>query len=144
LASQEKNATITIGDLQDIDINRGQMRQVFQNIISNALKFSKNERPPVIQIRSARIASKSFDSDEQEDGPYCFISIKDNGIGFDQKYVANIFSLFERLHSKDEYEGTGIGLAITKKIVEKHNGLITARSEEGKGAEFIIVLPINQ
>ena len=72
------------------------------------------------------------------------ISIRDNGIGFDEKYVTNIFALFERLNSKDNYEGTGMGLAIAKKIIDKHNGLITAVSSEGKGAEFRIILPLKQ
>jgi two-component system CheB/CheR fusion protein len=70
--------------------------------------------------------------------------IKDNGIGFDEKYMSNVFTLFKRLHTKDEYEGTGIGLAITKRIIEKHNGSIIAKSTEGKGSDFIIVLPVRQ
>ena len=72
------------------------------------------------------------------------ICIQDNGIGFDEKYASNIFALFERLHSKDAYEGTGIGLAITKKIIEKHNGLVTVQSKEGMGSEFKIILPAFQ
>ncbi|MES2883074.1 MAG: ATP-binding protein, partial [Bacteroidota bacterium] len=78
-----------------------------------------------------------------EDGQYCLITIKDNGIGFDKdKFLENIFALFERLNSKDKFEGTGIGLAIAKKIIDKHNGLITADSEEGNGSIFKIILPI--
>lgn len=141
LVIEEKGAQINAGPLPCIEVNKGQIRQVFQNIISNALKFAKPGVPPVIEITSKRIAEKSFDSPEQQDGPFCLVCIKDNGIGFNEKYVQNIFSLFERLHTKDKYEGTGIGLAIAKKIVEKHNGLITAISKEGCGAEFQIILP---
>lgn len=140
----EKSATLTVDDLPDIEGNRGQMRQVFQNIISNALKFSKDDVAPVIHVTAKRLAGKAFDSKAHPDGGYCVISIKDNGIGFDEKYVAHIFNLFERLHSKDKYEGTGIGLAITKKIIEKHGGLVGAKGKVGNGAEFILLLPIHQ
>lgn len=140
----EKNAVIHIGELPEIEGNRGQIRQVFQNILSNALKFTKPDLDPEIRISSRRIASKAFDSPEQPGGPYCLLSIRDNGIGFDEKYVKNIFTLFERLHSKTTYEGTGIGLAITNRIIEKHHGLVTAKSDPGAGAEFLIILPVNQ
>jgi PAS domain S-box-containing protein len=142
LIISEKGAVITVNGLPAIKANKGQIRQVFQNIVSNALKFSKNEEAPHILIKAQRLRERSFDSVQQEDGPYCLISILDNGIGFDEKYLASIFALFERLHSKDMYEGTGIGLAITKKIMEKHNGLVTARSHPGKGAEFLLLLPV--
>lgn len=141
---EEKHAVINTTHLPLITGNRGQIRQVFQNIISNALKFSKDDTSPVIDITCKILKEKSFDSAEDPEGSFYAFSIKDNGIGFDDQYSNNIFSLFERLHSKDIYEGTGIGLAITKKIIEKHNGLITARSHEGNGAEFIIILPVNQ
>jgi PAS domain S-box-containing protein len=134
LIIREKEAEIIIEDLPCIDVNRGQIRQVFQNIISNGLKFSRDGRKPVIRLTSKTIRYKSFDSEEQPDGPYCLITIKDNGIGFDEKYVTKIFSLFERLNAKDKYEGTGIGLAIAKKIIDKHHGLIRASSHEGDGA----------
>ncbi|HSB92599.1 MAG TPA: ATP-binding protein [Flavitalea sp.] len=139
----EKKAVIDAGRLPVMAGNRGQIRQVFQNIISNALKFIKADRDPVITIRSKRLKNKAFDSEEEENGPYCLISIGDNGIGFDEKYVKNIFTLFERLHSKNTYEGTGIGLAITNRIIEKHHGLVTAKSAPGDGAEFLIVLPVS-
>lgn len=144
LIIQEKGAEISIEPLPCMDGNKGQIKQVFQNILSNALKFSKDGETPVIKINSKRISEKSFASPEQEDGVYSLISIKDNGIGFDENYVANIFALFERLNSKDKYEGTGIGLAIAKKIIDKHNGLITATSQKDNGAEFKIILPIKQ
>jgi len=144
LIIQEKKAEIRIGELPVLEANRGQIRQVFQNVISNALKFSKKGLAPVIEISSKRIKSKNLDSPEQVDGPYCIINIKDEGIGFDTKYGKHIFELFERLHSKDAYEGTGIGLAITKKIIEKHNGIVAAKSNPGDGAEFLLLLPIKQ
>ncbi len=144
LIIQEKKAEIIIGELPVLEANRGQIRQVFQNVISNALKFSKKGLAPVIEISSKRIKFKNLDSDEQADGPYCLIRIKDEGIGFDTKYGKHIFELFERLHSKDAYEGTGIGLAITKKIIEKHNGIVAAKSNPGDGAEFLLLLPIKQ
>ena len=144
LIIQEKKAEIIADELPFIEVNKGQIRQVFQNILINALKFSKEGTAPVIKIHSKRVREKAFDSPEQADGPYCLICIEDNGIGFNQKYVTNIFALFERLNSKDKYEGTGIGLAIARKIIDKHHGLITASSKEGHGAEFRIILPIKQ
>jgi PAS domain S-box-containing protein len=144
LIIEEKGALIEKGELPCIDVNKGQMRQVFQNIISNALKFSKRGKSPEIRIDSKIIGDRSFESEESSDGDYCLVTITDNGIGFDEKYVANIFTLFERLNSKDKYEGTGIGLAIAKKIIDKHNGLITATSMEGHGTQFKIVLPLKQ
>ena len=144
LIIQEKKARVAVGNLPCIDANKGQIRQVFQNIISNALKFAIADVAPVIEIKSRRVSEKTFNSIEDADGPYWLISIRDNGIGFDEKYVQNIFSLFERLNSKDKYEGTGIGLAIAKKIIEKHNGIITAVSKPGEGAEFQMILPVTQ
>ncbi len=144
LISVEKKAEIDAGDLPAVEANKGQMRQVFQNIIYNALKFTKQGKPPVIKITGKLISSPHWDSAEDKQGRFCLISIKDNGIGFDEKYAANIFALFERLNSKDKYEGTGIGLAITKKIVEKHNGIIKATGKEGEGSDFLIILPVQQ
>jgi len=144
LVIEEKKAAITIEDLPAIEVNPGQIRQVLQNIIGNALKFSRPDAVPEINISGKRIWENSFDSKPQTDGPYASIHIKDNGIGFDEKYMSNVFTLFKRLHTKDKYEGTGIGLAITKRIIEKHNGQIIACSQEGKGSEFIFVLPVKQ
>ena len=144
LIIQEKKAEVMIESLPTIEANRGQMRQVFQNLINNALKFSAPERLPVISVNSKLINDKAFDSNENSDGRYCLICVKDNGIGFDDYYANNIFALFERLNSKSKYEGTGIGLAITKKIIEKHNGLVTATAKEDIGAEFKLILPLIQ
>lgn len=144
LVVQEKNAVINIGKLPEIEAVPGQMRQVFQNLLSNALKFSRRDEPPVISIKADMVAAKSFDSPTTENGNYCRITISDNGIGFDEQYRDKIFTIFQRLHTKEKYEGTGIGLAITKKIVDKHNGLITASSVENEGSNFILLLPVKQ
>ncbi len=140
---REREASIDVGEMCQIQVVRGQIRQVFQNLISNSLKFSRPGVPPHITISSERVVTREFQSPLAENGPYCRITICDNGIGFEKKFKENIFALFHRLHSKDRYEGTGIGLAIVKKIVEKHNGIITADSTLGKGAIFTIVLPVS-
>jgi PAS domain S-box len=144
LIIQERNAEIRVGYLPGIEANRGQIRQVFQNIVSNALKFSKEGQSPIIEISGTYLEGKTFEALPQQDGPFCLIRIKDNGIGFEQKYQNHIFALFERLHSKDSYEGSGIGLSITKKIIEKHEGLVQARGISGEGAEFLLLLPVSQ
>jgi PAS domain S-box-containing protein len=144
LLIEEKKAAIIIEDLPEIEVNPGQLRQVLQNIISNALKFSRPDVSPIILISGKRVSEKLHDSQTDPNGAYACIHIKDNGIGFDEKYMSNVFTLFKRLHTKDKYEGTGIGLAITKRIVDKHNGHIIAQSTEGKGSDFIIVLPVKQ
>lgn len=144
LSINEKGATVEVQPLPGAEVVPGQMRQVFQNILGNALKFSRKEAPPLIKIWGETIQKKDMDSRPSTIGKYLRIYIQDNGIGFDNKYLEKIFTLFQRLHGRAEYEGTGIGLAIVKKIIEKHNGLITARSEEGKGATFVMVLPLKQ
>ena len=141
---EKKNAIVTITDLPAIDSIPSQLRQVFQNLIGNALKFSLSEGAPQIKITSELIKTKDFDSETDEDGKYCRIIISDNGIGFDEIYLDRIFVIFQSLNDRSVYEGTGIGLAISKKIMEKHNGLITAKSELGKGASFILILPLKQ
>lgn len=140
----EKGAEITVDDFPHIEVVPGQMRQVFQNVISNALKFSRPDVAPRITITSELIAQPDFEAAADGRGDYCRISIADNGIGFDEQYTAKIFTIFQRLHSREKYEGTGIGLAITKKIIEKHNGWITARSTAGGGSTFVFILPLRQ
>jgi PAS domain S-box-containing protein len=140
----DKKGKIVYKDLPVLEVNRGQIRQVFQNLISNSLKFSKDDVAPVIKIKAKLLTEKSFSSKENDKGDYCLLTIEDNGIGFDEKYATTVFSLFQRLHPKDSFEGTGIGLAITKKIVEKHHGLIQVKSSPGAGTKFMIILPIKQ
>lgn len=144
IAIQEKQATISLAPMPVLDVIPGQIRQVFQNIISNALKFSLPDRPPVVTITQYTVRSKEIDSPADPHGAYCRISVKDNGIGFNELYLEKIFTIFQRLNPIGKYEGTGIGLAIARKIIEKHNGVITAKSAENEGAEFIIVLPLLQ
>ena len=145
LAIQEKNVKVEMNlrKLPLIQANQGQMRQALQNIISNAIKFSRSEGQPQIVISGERV-NRMDEGMPDPEGPYCRITISDNGIGFDPLYAENIFALFERLHTKNTYEGTGMGMAITKKIIEKHNGNIKAMSANGQGATFSINLPIRQ
>jgi signal transduction histidine kinase len=138
---KEAGGKIVVDQLPTIKIIPDQMRQAFQNIISNAIKFSKPGIPPLIKIQSDFTNEKSSESKATPNGNYCRIYISDNGIGFSEQYLDKIFAMFQRLHTKTEYEGTGIGLSIVKKIIEKHDGIVTARSKEGEGATFIIVLP---
>jgi two-component system CheB/CheR fusion protein len=120
-----------------------QMRQLFQNLIGNALKFHKKERAPTV-----RVSAESIDSAEMNGPPLvgraCQISVADDGIGFDEKYLTKVFTIFQRLHGRGEYEGTGIGLAICRKIAERHGGIVTARSQLGQGATFVVTLPLLQ
>ncbi|HYE55477.1 MAG TPA: ATP-binding protein [Chitinophagaceae bacterium] len=140
----EKNAEVSIGKLPCIEAITGQIRQMFQNLLSNALKFAGEGSPPAIGVWGELIAERSIDAPAIPTGEYLRIFVRDNGIGFDEMYIDKIFTIFQRLHSRNEYEGTGIGLAIVKKIIEKHNGLISAKSKEGQGTTFIIVLPVRQ
>ncbi|WP_336517969.1 sensor histidine kinase [Pollutibacter soli] len=125
----EKTASVTIGALPDIYGDERMFRQLFDNLLSNALKFSKPERPPVVSVFA-----------EESDNVWKIV-VEDNGVGFDEQYLSKIFTLFQRLHDKQSYAGTGIGLAICKKIVEAHNGNIWASSVEGSGTRFFIELP---
>jgi len=111
------------------------MVQLFQNLISNALKFQRANETPHVKIYAHPMESESARGKAYE------IFVEDNGIGFDEQYLDKIFMPFQRLHGKDEFEGTGIGLAICKKIVGRHGGSLTARSRMGKGSTFIVTLP---
>lgn len=146
----EKLAIIKTGNLNEVYINHSQFRQVMNNLVTNALKFSRPGVPPLIFIQSRLAMGNQFQKESpgvETDGlfpekTYCHISFSDNGIGFDPLYKDRIFEVFQRLHSKDEYAGTGIGLAIVKKIVENHNGTITAKGELNIGATFDIYIPV--
>jgi signal transduction histidine kinase len=144
ISIEEKTATIKKSALPVIKGNSRQMQQLFQNLISNALKYSKPDQPPIIEISSSRIRGTDFPdkisaSDEQKS--FYLIRVKDNGIGFNQSEAERIFNIFQRLHGRTEYQGTGVGLAIAQKVVENHNGYIWANSEHDFGAEFNILLP---
>jgi signal transduction histidine kinase len=121
------------------------MRQLFQNLISNALKFHQSDRRPVVTISAQILESPDSSSLPHAPGcPACQLFITDNGIGFDEKYLDRIFTVFQRLHGRGDYEGTGVGLAICRKIAERHRGSITAKSSPGQGTTFIVTLPIQQ
>ncbi|NWJ50666.1 MAG: two-component sensor histidine kinase [Bacteroidetes bacterium] len=141
---QEKHAIIEAVELCPANIITFQFRQLMYNLISNALKFSKPDVPSHIIIKSHIIkGSKLHNEKLSPDKSYCHITIKDNGIGFEPHFSERIFEVFQKLHGKDVYGGTGIGLAIVKKIVENHNGIIIATSELDKGATFDIYFPSN-
>lgn len=123
---------VDIGALPVIDADAVQMRQLFQNLVANALKFHKEGEAPLVRI-SAGI-----------EGNACTIAVEDNGIGFDEKYLDRIFTIFQRLHGRQAYEGTGVGLAVCRRIAERHSGRITARSAPGQGARFLVTLPVRQ
>lgn len=130
-------ADVVVAPLPTIDADATQMRQLFQNLIANALKFHRPGVPPRVEIAAATRNSPAGEARVE-------IRVTDNGIGFDMKYAERIFGIFQRLHTRAEYEGTGIGLATCRKIVERHGGTITAQSTPGKGTTFIIDLPVRQ
>lgn len=139
----EKQAVINTVPLPRISGEPVQMAQLFQNLISNAIKFSRPGIRPEVTISCREVSPqelfKNF-GEHSQTRHYC-ITVKDNGIGFDQKYADRIFVIFQRLHSRSQYEGTGIGLAVCKRIVENHGGFITVNSSPGEGAAFSIYLP---
>lgn len=135
----EKKAKIKVSNLPSVDVKPGLIRPLFSNLIENALKYSKKEVAPEINIYAEESAAHLNGNAEKN---YCKIFVEDNGIGFDQKYGEQIFDMFVRLHGNSEYEGNGIGLALCKQIVEKHNGYISALGKEEQGSTFIISLPV--
>jgi signal transduction histidine kinase len=139
---REKYAVIHAQQLPRVEVIPGQIRQVFQNLVSNALKFARKDVTPHIKIWSEVIEKPG--PDRSAPVAYARIFVEDNGIGFDEQYLDRIFAIFQRLHRREDYEGTGIGLAIVKKIIDKHNGFVSAKSIEGEGAIFIIDLPVKQ
>lgn len=138
---EEKQAEIYIDKMPEVRCNSRLMMLLFHNLIGNALKYSRKGVAPVVRITSEISNTKSAKIHTPSE-KYCRIFVEDNGIGFDQQYVETIFGMFKRLHHHTEYEGTGIGLTLCKKIAEVHNGSITARSQVGKGSTFIVSLPV--
>jgi len=138
---QESGAEIVLSGIGEIPAIKSQLRQLLVNLVSNAIKFRKPDIVPHIQIDVSLVDSTSLTFADPPQGRYHKISVSDNGIGFDMQYKARIFEVFQRLHTKDEYSGTGIGLAIVKKIVENHQGYFTAESVLNEGAVFEIYLP---
>ncbi len=138
----EKNAKISVGPLPSLPVNPLLMKTLFHNLITNSLKYCKKYVDPVINIYAESDYVPGSINDQKASNKYCRIYIEDNGIGFEQKYSEQIFEMFKRLHNQNEYKGTGIGLALCKKIVEQHNGFISAKSIPGTGSTFIVSLPL--
>jgi signal transduction histidine kinase len=140
---RELDAEVEIGELPVVSADRAQLSQLLQNLLSNALKFHREGVRPSVHVRSEIVegAPPRFEG-ESANGRRCLIAIEDNGIGFEPKYAERIFSAFERLHSRSEYDGTGIGLSIARKIAWRHGGELTATSEPGRGSTFTLTLPL--
>lgn len=142
---EQVSGKVEVGEMPEIEAEPLQMRQLFQNLIGNALKFSRPNEKPVVRVSGKKVWDKlrwrEIDGSARE---MVELTVIDNGIGFDEKYVEKIFQVFQRLHGRELYEGTGMGLAITRKIVEHHGGNITAKSKPGEGAMFVVTLPVKQ
>ena len=150
---EKSGATVHVDDLPTIEADPLHMRQLLQNLIGNALKFHEPGAKPVVNI-TARLVTGGANStetallrrrairDKTADERFCELTVQDNGIGFEEKYLDRIFAVFQRLHGRQEYEGTGIGLAVCRRIVDRHGGSITAKSKPGQGATFIVMLPV--
>lgn len=127
----EAGGEVSLSELAPVQGDRTQVRQLFQNLVSNAIKFRRKEVPLAVSIRGWVV-----------DGRMLEVSVRDNGIGFEEKYREKIFQVFQRLHGRSEYEGTGIGLAVCARVVESHGGTIDVRSEPGEGTVFVVTLPL--
>jgi signal transduction histidine kinase len=130
---EEKKAKVTYDSLVKLKGYFRQLQQLFHNLIGNSLKYSSEDRPPEIHIFCSEVSDATKN--------YFVISVKDNGIGFEQKYAQNIFNVFTRLHGDTQYKGTGIGLSIVKKVMENHNGYVEAESQVGSGSVFKLYFP---
>ena len=131
---EKTGAQVSLGELPVLDADPTQMRQLLQNLLGNALKFRREGVPPILSVRTR------VDAHTQR----CELMVEDNGIGFEEKYTDRIFNVFQRLHGRGQYEGSGIGLAICRKIAERHGGHITAHSTPGVGSTFCVSLPLRQ
>ncbi|MGX5818031.1 sensor histidine kinase [Chitinophaga lutea] len=143
---QEKQGTVRFDQMPTIEGSDSAFHQLFQNLLSNSIKFASPDRPLEINIRRELLSGRETGvvKENKWDESFCRITVEDNGIGFDQAYADKIFLLFQRLHGISEYKGTGIGLAICKKIVDSHHGFMSAYGYPGRGATFVIVLPLKQ
>jgi PAS domain S-box-containing protein len=134
---EKSNARVEVGQLPTLEADPMQMRQLMLNLLSNALKFQAPGAVPVVKVSARTFQTVSGES-------LCELQVQDNGIGFDEKYLDKIFAVFQRLHGRSEYEGTGVGLAVCRRIVDRHHGSIQAHSQPGQGATFTVTLPIAQ
>ena len=136
---------VEVGPLPLVEADGTQMRQLLQNLIGNALKFHREGVPPVVKVHGQRVEGLEGRAGEgMADGPYYQIVVEDNGIGFEMQFAGRLFRPFQRLHGREEYEGSGMGLAICRRVVERHGGAITVESAPGQGATFIVTLPVYQ
>jgi light-regulated signal transduction histidine kinase (bacteriophytochrome) len=145
LRIEEVNAVIEVGPLPSLQGDRLQLEQLFLNLLSNSLKFRQANVPPEIRVSSQKVAAISLPPSVKPTRPaaiYHRIDVTDNGIGFEAKYVDRIFQVFQRLHNRKDFAGTGVGLAICEKVVDHHGGAITAVSQPGEGATFSVYLPV--
>ena len=139
---KKKDGKITLQQSRELEVVPFQFRQLMYNLLSNAVKYSRSDVPPVVTIETEIITNaKTFDSSLINKKEYVKITITDNGIGFEEHFSKKIFEVFQRLHTKQEYVGTGIGLAIVKKIVKNHSGFISATGELNKGSVFTVIIP---
>jgi len=139
---EQVKGRVEVGTLPVIEAEALQMRQLLQNLIGNALKFRRPEVAPVVKVAAQIITRPSPEGGAEVAKKLCQLTVSDNGIGFDEKYLDRIFNVFQRLHTRNEYEGTGMGLAIARKIVLYHHGDITAKSKPGQGTTFIATFPL--
>ena len=130
---------VDLDKLPRVEADPLQMRQLFQNLIGNALKYHKPDVPPIVKVSAQPIEGTDYGVE-----PRWKIVVEDNGIGFEEEYEERIFAMFQRLHGRGEYEGTGVGLAICRKIMERHGGTITAKGVPGQGSTFTITFPLRQ
>ena len=145
VAIEQSKAKIEFDGLPAIEGDPTQLGQLLQNLISNSIKFQPPGQAPVIRIE-AKVLPRPFScvKNPTPDDQICELMVKDNGIGFDEQYLDKVFAVFQRLHGRSEYEGTGVGLAVCRRIVDRHGGTITAKSKAGEGATFIVALPVHQ
>ena len=137
---EEVGGSVETEELPVVEADPTQMRQLLQNLVGNALKFHREGVPPVVRVRAHQVEQPRA----MHVPPRVRLEVQDNGIGFDEKFLDRIFTPFQRLHTRRAYEGTGMGLAICRRIVERHNGTITARSRSGHGTTFVVTLPLEQ
>jgi signal transduction histidine kinase len=141
----QEGGRVEVSGLPNVEADRLQMRQLLQNLIGNALKFHREKEAPVVKVYGRLLQKREEELNmEPAYSGVCQIFVEDNGIGFDEKYLDRVFAPFHRLHSRAAYAGTGMGLPICRKVVERHGGSITAKSAPGQGATFIVTLPIKQ
>lgn len=139
---QRTGGRVEVGELPVLDADEMQMRQLLHNLIGNGLKFHREEEAPVVRVYAGEERAGEREGGRVPSHDSCQIFVEDNGIGFDEKYLDRIFDVFQRLHGRLEYEGSGVGLAICRRIVERHGGSIAARSSPGQGATFVVTLPL--